>query len=224
VPFPLERHLRGICPLFCLGSFHGEGSCPLIDGGRAWQASCLSPASVVLVGARPLLVKRPLEEFRRLRRLGLPAVESPASCWRSRPFGRSWPLWPNVMEIPGTSAGRWLCPWPTRIVIPMTPSVRRLQPTQRSPIISNTAGTAPSVTRVDGAATASSTRKTPTILMIVGWSRNFMKKMESSSVVGVAVAMARVDRGATAATMTGTRVATATVHHLQIPSRYHCLR
>jgi hypothetical protein len=36
--------------------------------------------------------------------------------------------------------------------------------------------------------------------------------------------MAKVDQGATAATTTGTRVATAMVHHVQIPSCYRCLR
>jgi hypothetical protein len=114
----LDRHLRGIYPSLCLGSFRGGGSCPLVGGGRAWLASRLSPAYVDLVGAVPLLVKQLLEEFRRLRRLGLPTVESPAGCWRSRSSGRSRPLWPNAVEIPGTSAGRWVCPWPTRIVIP----------------------------------------------------------------------------------------------------------
>jgi hypothetical protein len=118
--FPLDRYLRGIWPLLCLGSFRGGGSCPLVGGGRAWLASRLSPAYVDLVGAVLLLVMQPLEKFRRLCRLGLPAVKSPAGCWRSRPFGRSQPLWPNVVEIPRTSAGRWLCPWPTRIVIPTT--------------------------------------------------------------------------------------------------------
>jgi hypothetical protein len=49
-----------------------------------------------------------------------------------------------------------------------------------------------------------------------------MKRMESPSVVGVAVATARVDQGVTAMTMTGMRVTTATFHHAQIPSRYHC--
>jgi hypothetical protein len=49
-----------------------------IDWWRpAWLASCLSPACVDLVRARLLLVKQPLEEFHRLRRLGLPAAESP---------------------------------------------------------------------------------------------------------------------------------------------------
>jgi hypothetical protein len=115
--FPLDRHLRGISPLLCLGSFRGGGSCPLIGGCRAWPASRLNPASVDLVRVVPLLVKEPLEEFHRLLRLGLPTVESPAGCRRSRPFGRSRTLWPNTVGIPGTSAGRWLCPWPTRIVI-----------------------------------------------------------------------------------------------------------
>jgi hypothetical protein len=83
-------------------------------------------------------------------------------------------------------------------------------------------GTAPSVTRVDDAATTSSTRKTPTIPTIVGYSGSSMKRMESPSVVGVAVAMAKVDRGVTAATMTGMRVAAATVCHARISSRYRC--
>jgi hypothetical protein len=118
--FPLDQHLRGISALLCLGSFRGEGSCPLIGGGRAWLASRLSPASVDIVGARPLLAKRSLEEFRRLRRLWLSSVKSPAGCWRSRPFRWSRPLWLSAMEIPGMSAGRWLCPWPTLEVIPTT--------------------------------------------------------------------------------------------------------
>jgi hypothetical protein len=117
---PLDRHLRGICPPFCLGSFRGEDSCPLIGGDRAWLASRLSPASVDLVGARLLLAKQPLEEFRRLRRLWLSSVKSPASCWRSQSFGRNRSSWLSAVEIPRTSAGRWLCPWPTRIVIPTT--------------------------------------------------------------------------------------------------------
>jgi hypothetical protein len=41
--------------------------------------------------------------------------------------------------------------------------------------------------------------------------------------VGVAVATARVDPGAIAATTTGTRVATVMVYLVQIPSRYRCL-
>jgi hypothetical protein len=47
-----------------------------------------------------------------------------------------------------------------------------------------------------------------------------MKRMESPSAVGVAVATAKVDQGATAATTTGTKVAVAMVCHVQIPSRY----
>jgi hypothetical protein len=106
--------------VFYLGSLCGEGSCPLIGGGQAWLASCLSPASVNPVRARLLLAKQPLEEFRHLHRLRLLVAESLASCWHSRPFGRSWPFWPSTVEIPGTSAGRGFCAWPTRIVIPMT--------------------------------------------------------------------------------------------------------
>jgi hypothetical protein len=76
---PLDRHLRGICPLFCLGSFRVEGSCPLIGGDRAWLASRLSPASIDLVRAKLLLAKQPLEEFRRLRQLWLSSVKSPTA-------------------------------------------------------------------------------------------------------------------------------------------------
>jgi hypothetical protein len=45
-----------------------------------------------------------------------------------------------------------------------------------------------------------------------------MKKTASPSAVGVAVATARVDPGAIAATTTGTRVAAAMVYLVQIPS------
>jgi hypothetical protein len=86
----------------------------------SWLVSRRSPASVDLVGATPLLGKRPLEEFHHLRWLRPLRMKSPAGCWRSRPFGQSWPLWPNTVVIPGTSAGRWFCPWPTQIVIPTT--------------------------------------------------------------------------------------------------------
>jgi hypothetical protein len=47
--------------------------------------------------------------------------------------------------------------------------------------------------------------------------------MESPSAVGVAIATAKVDPGATAATTTRTKVAAAMVHHMQIPSCYRCL-
>jgi hypothetical protein len=47
-----------------------------------------------------------------------------------------------------------------------------------------------------------------------------MKRMGSPSAVGVAVATAKVDLGATAMTTTGTKVAAAMVRHVQIPSRY----
>jgi hypothetical protein len=50
-----------------------------------------------------------------------------------------------------------------------------------------------------------------------------MKRMESPSAMGVAVAMAKANLGATAATTTGTMVVTAMVCHVQIPSRYRFL-
>jgi hypothetical protein len=89
--------------------------------------------------------------------------------------------------------------------------------------ISSPAGTALSTIKVDVAATASSTKRTPTIPTIVGLSKSFMKKMASSSAVGVDVATARVDPGAIAATTTGTRVAAVMVCLVQIPSRCRCL-
>jgi hypothetical protein len=64
--------------------------------------------------------KASFEGFRRLRRLRPLMMKMPADCWRSRPFGRSRPIQPDVAVIPGTPVGRWLCPWPTQIVIPMT--------------------------------------------------------------------------------------------------------
>jgi hypothetical protein len=54
--------------------------------------------------------------------------------------------------------------------------------------------------------------------------QKFMKRMESPSIAGVAVAMAKVDQGATTATTIRTRVAAVMVRHMQIPSRYRCLR
>jgi hypothetical protein len=51
-----------------------------------------------------------------------------------------------------------------------------------------------------------------------------MKRMESPSIMGVAIATTKVDQGATAATTTGTRVAAVMVCHVQIPSRYRYLR
>jgi hypothetical protein len=50
-----------------------------------------------------------------------------------------------------------------------------------------------------------------------------MKRMESPRVVGLVVATAKVDQGATAATTTGTRVAAAMVRRMQILSCYRCL-
>jgi hypothetical protein len=47
-----------------------------------------------------------------------------------------------------------------------------------------------------------------------------MKRMESPSAMGVAIATAKVDQGATAATVTGTKVAAVMVYHVQIPRRY----
>jgi hypothetical protein len=121
-PFPpLDRHLGGICPPFCLGSFRGEGSCSLVGGVRSWQASLPSFASVDLVGARPLSAIQPLEDSCLHRpALALLAVESPAGCWRSWPFSWSRSSLLDAVETPGMPAGRQRCPWHTPEVIPMT--------------------------------------------------------------------------------------------------------
>jgi hypothetical protein len=50
-----------------------------------------------------------------------------------------------------------------------------------------------------------------------------MKRMESPSIVGVAVATARVVQEVTAVMTTGTRVTGATVHRVQISSLYRGL-
>jgi hypothetical protein len=92
----------------------------------------------------------------------------------------------------------------------------------RNQIISNAAGTAPNAIKVDVAASAFSTRRTPTIPTIVGLFESFMKKMVSPSAVGVAAATARVDPGAIAATTTARKVAAARVCLEPIPSRYRC--
>jgi hypothetical protein len=49
-----------------------------------------------------------------------------------------------------------------------------------------------------------------------------MKRMESPNAVGVAIATAREDPGAIAASTTGTRIVIAMVCHVQIPNRYRC--
>jgi hypothetical protein len=116
----LDRHLGGICPPFCLGSFHGEGSCSLVGGVWTWLTSCPSFVSVDLVRARPLSTKQSLEESCLLARLWLSSAESPAGCWRSQPFGQSRSSCPSAVEILGTPADRQRCPWHTPEVIPMT--------------------------------------------------------------------------------------------------------
>jgi hypothetical protein len=83
--------------------------------------------------------------------------------------------------------------------------------------------TAPSAIKVDVVATASSTKRTPIIPMIIGLSGSFMKKMVTPSAMGVAVATTRADPRAIAAMTTGTRVAAAMVCLVQILSRYRCL-
>jgi hypothetical protein len=55
-----------------------------------------------------------------IARLWLSSVESPAGCWRSRPFSWSRSSLLDTVETPGMPAGRPRCPWHTPEVIPTT--------------------------------------------------------------------------------------------------------
>jgi hypothetical protein len=117
---PLDRHLGGICPPFCLGSFRGKAPARwLVESGRGRRHS----------RPLPLLILSGPGHFRRysrwrnlifIVRLWLCSVESPAGCRRSRPFNRSRSYLLDAVETPGTPVGRPRCPWHTPEVIPMT--------------------------------------------------------------------------------------------------------
>jgi hypothetical protein len=62
-PFPMDRHIRGICPRFALDPSWGRGLLGAVGGDRAWLASRWSPASVALVGTLLPLIKRQLKVF-----------------------------------------------------------------------------------------------------------------------------------------------------------------
>jgi hypothetical protein len=109
--FPLGRHLEGISLLFCLGSRRGEGSSiahwlwPVMVGVTP------SLASVAPIGANLLLARQPLGNFVLIAWLQFSPVESPAGCWRSRPFGRTRSSRAEAVGIPGTPAGVLPGPW-----------------------------------------------------------------------------------------------------------------
>jgi hypothetical protein len=84
-------------------------------------------------------------------------------------------------------------------------------------------GTTLSTIKVDIAASIFFTRRTPTILTIVGLSKSFMKKMVSPSAVGVAAATTSVDPGAIIAMTTAKRAAATRVCLEQILSHCCCL-
>jgi hypothetical protein len=104
-----------------------------------------------------------------------------------------------------------------------TASTRRLMSSRQSLTRSTIVGTTPSVLREDDAATTSSTSVTPTILMIVGFSKSSTRRMESPSTEGAAGATAEAALEATAATTTRMRVTGATICHVWIPSLNRCL-
>jgi hypothetical protein len=70
-----------------------------------------SLASIAPVGAVLLLARQPLGSFVFIARLRFSTVESPAGCWRSRPFGRSRPSRAEAVGTPGTLAGILPGPW-----------------------------------------------------------------------------------------------------------------
>jgi hypothetical protein len=86
-PFPLDQHIRSICFLSAPDPFMEEGLAHCSWWRLSVAGSRRSPASVDLVRAMLLLIKRMLEGFRRLRRLGPLAMKMSAGYWRSQPFG-----------------------------------------------------------------------------------------------------------------------------------------
>jgi hypothetical protein len=117
--FPLDQHIRGICPR--------SASDPFVEEGLArcgWWRPCVArvtPVSSCRSCRDPgTFNKASVQGFHRLRRLWPLVVKMSAGCWRSRILGRNRPPGPDIVVIPGTSAGGWLRPWPTQIVIPMT--------------------------------------------------------------------------------------------------------
>jgi hypothetical protein len=117
--FPLDRHIWGICPRFASDPFVEER---LARCG--WWRPCV--AGVTLVSGLCRSCRDPdtfnkvsVEGLRHLRWLGPLVVKTSAGCWRSWPLGRSRLPWSDVAVIPRMIADRWLCPWPTQIVIPM---------------------------------------------------------------------------------------------------------
>jgi hypothetical protein len=73
----------------------------------------LSLASAAPVGANLLLAKKPLGSFVFIARLQFSLVESPAGCWRSRPFGWSRSSYAEAVGTPGMPAGILPGPWCT---------------------------------------------------------------------------------------------------------------
>jgi hypothetical protein len=64
-----------------------------------------SLASVAPVGANLLLARQLLGSFVLITRLQFSSVESPAGCWRSRPFRRSRSARAEAVGTPGMPAG-----------------------------------------------------------------------------------------------------------------------
>jgi hypothetical protein len=112
--------MEGISLLFYLGSLVGKGLRSLIGWTWLWRSSLLSCAPAALVGAILLLARQPLRSFVFITRLQLSSVESPAGCWRSRPFGRSRSSHAEAVGTPGMPAGILPGPWCAPLFIPPT--------------------------------------------------------------------------------------------------------
>jgi hypothetical protein len=98
----------------------GKGLHPLIGWSWSWRSSLLSCASAALVGTVPLLARQLLRGLVFIARLRLSSAESPAGCWRSRPFGRSRSSRAETVGTPGMPAGILPGPWCAPEVIPTT--------------------------------------------------------------------------------------------------------
>jgi hypothetical protein len=70
-----------------------------------------SLASVALVGSNLLFARQPLGSFVLVAQLQFSSMESPAGCWRSRPFERSRSPRAEAVGTPRTPAGILLGPW-----------------------------------------------------------------------------------------------------------------
>jgi hypothetical protein len=111
-PFPWDRHLGGICPPFCLGSYRGEGFLvadwldlvmALVTPVLGLCRSCRGQPTFGETAVGWFLSSSSGSGLPRWKRQ--PAVGT-AGCWHSRPFRRSRSSCLQAVETPGTPAVR----------------------------------------------------------------------------------------------------------------------